>query len=234
MNRTTRLPRAVLCDLDGVLRLWDDAVTADLERAYGIAPGTLASVAYDPERLTPAVTGTVSDTEWRLGVAAALVDDLGSTDRAAAFVADWSSPLGVVDEEVRDLLAAVRHRGARVVLVSNATTRLETDLSVLGLHAEVDAVVSSARVGAAKPDKDFYLRAAEAADVPAEHCLFVDDTEAYLAPARALGMAVHHYRDAEGLRDALAPVLALPAAGEPNGRAKGSVPDGGDARAAED
>lgn len=228
MSRTTRLPRAVLCDLDGVLRLWDAQTVADLERAYGVAPGTLAEVAFAPERLGPAVRGEVTDTEWRLAVAAALVEELGSTDRAADFVSTWSSPLGSVDEEVLALLREVRRRGVTVVLVSNATTRLETDLSVLGLRAEVDGVVSSARVGAAKPDPAIYAESARVAGVPAEACLFVDDAEVNLPPARAEGMAVHHYRGLDGLREALGPVLSLPPSGGSNGRAAGRVGGGDD------
>jgi putative hydrolase of the HAD superfamily len=231
VSRTTRLPRAVLCALDGVLRLWDRQAVADLERAYGVEPGTLDAVAFAPERLAPAVRGEVTDTEWRLSVAAALVEELGSTDRAADFVSAWSSPLGSVDDDAVAVLREVRRRGVTVVLVSNATTRLETDLSVLGVRAEVDGVVSSARLGVAKPDPAIYAEGVRVAGVPAEACLFVDDTETNLPPARAAGMAVHHYRGVDGLAEVLEPVLALPPAGGSNGRAAGRVGGGGDARA---
>lgn len=221
MTRTARLPRAILCDVDGVLRLWDDAVTSRLEREYGVEPGTLASVAFAPDRLEPAVTGQVTDTEWRLVVAAALVEPLGSIERAASLVSDWSGPVGAVDEAVRDLLLEARRRGVRLVLVSNATTRLETDLAVLGLRQVVDGVVSSARLGAAKPDPRIYAESARVAGVPPEGCLYVDDNPSYVAAARSLGMTGVHYRGLDDLGTALRPLLALPPAEGSNGRPHG-------------
>lgn len=227
MTSTARVPRSLLCGLDGVLRVHDDDTTAALEHAFGIARGTVDAVAFAPERATPALTGAVTDTEWRLSVAAALVPELGSIDRAADFVSRWSSPAGHVDESVQALLMQVRRRGLRVVLVANATTRLETDLSVLGLHAAVDAVVSSARVGHVLPARAVYAEALRAAGVPAEDCLFVDAVESHVVAARELGMTGHDFTGVDGLRQVLAPLLRFSASGEPNGKARGS---GGRAR----
>ncbi|WP_199826291.1 hypothetical protein [Streptomyces sp. SBT349] len=61
---------AVLCDIDGVLRIWDPGIMPGLDRAYGLPPGTVAAAAFGPERLLPAVTGAVRDEEWREGGAA--------------------------------------------------------------------------------------------------------------------------------------------------------------------
>ncbi|MGW4808865.1 HAD family hydrolase [Kitasatospora sp. NPDC004272] len=191
---------AVLCDLDGVLRRWADL--ADVDRAHGLAPGTLAGAAFRPERLLPAVTGQVGDGEWRALVAADLAGVCGSVERARAVVADWGRQPSRVDPEVLALLGAVR-RNVPVVLVSNGTDRLESDLAALGLDGAVDAVVNSARVGAAKPDPRIYLAAAERAGVPPRRCLFVDDTAGHLTAAAALGMCGHHHRDADGLRAVL-------------------------------
>ncbi|WP_282206116.1 HAD family hydrolase [Kitasatospora fiedleri] len=190
---------AVLCDLDGVLRIWADL--ADVDRAHGFAPGTVAGAAFRAERLLPAVTGRVSDGRWRAGVAEDLAAVCGSAERARAAVEDWGRQAFRVDAEVLALLAEVR-RGVPVVLVSNGTDRLEDDLAALGLDAAVDAVVNSARVGAAKPDPRIYLAAAGRAGVPPQRCLFVDDTAGHLAAARDLGMHVHHHRGADGLRAA--------------------------------
>ncbi|GAA2119626.1 haloacid dehalogenase [Kitasatospora saccharophila] len=191
---------AVLCDLDGVLRHWADL--ADVDRAHGLAPGTVAGAAFRPERLLPAVTGQVGDGEWRALVAADLAEVCGSAERARAVVADWGRQPSRVDPEVLALLGAVR-RNVPVVLVSNGTDRLESDLAALGLDGAVDAVVNSARVGAAKPDPRIYLAAAERAGVPPRRCLFVDDTAGHLTTAAALGMSGHHHRDAAGLRAVL-------------------------------
>ncbi|MBB6171760.1 putative hydrolase of the HAD superfamily [Nocardiopsis mwathae] len=198
---------AVLCDIDGVLRLWDPAPLRALEREFGLDDGALARAAFAPHRLTPAVTGAVTDAQWRAGVAADLTEGCGSRERAAALVARWSALRPEVDTGVLALLNAVRQR-ARVVLVSNATTRLEEELHALGLADAADAVISSSRLGVAKPDPAIYSAAAAAAQVPLDACLFVDDTAANVEAARGLGMAGLHYTGAEALRDVLSSLLA--------------------------
>lgn len=190
---------AVLCDLDGVLRVWDDEATAELERRYGVPEGTLLATAFKAELLQPALTGEVSDDEYRRDIAVALLPEYG-IDVVADLVADWSQSFGSVDRDVRALLAEVRAAGVRVAIVSNATTRLEADLAALGLTDEVDAVVNSARLGVAKPEPTFYFAAAKLAEAEVERCLFVDDTKVNVDVANAVGMHGFAYTDAAGLR----------------------------------
>ena len=197
---TDRQIDAVLCDLDGVLRIWADL--GEVDAAYGLPAGTVAGAAFRDERLLPAVTGLVTDEQWRAGVAEDLVAVCGSAERAGAVVAAWGRQPFRVDAEVVALLAEVRRR-VPVLLVSNGTTRLEADLAALGLDTAVDGVVNTARLGAAKPDARVYLAAAARAEVPPGRCLFVDDSAGNVAAAEALGMLGHRHRDAAGLRAAL-------------------------------
>lgn len=198
---------AVLCDLDGVLRLWDQEDPAHLDRLCGLPGGTLAGAAFRPERLLPAVTGEVTDEEWRSAVAEDLAAVWGLR-ATVALMSRWNGAFGRVDDEVRQLLAAAR-RHVPVVLVSNATSRLEADLARLRLVDVLDHVVNTSRLGAAKPDARVFAAAAETAGVPASRCLFVDDTEGHVAAARAAGMTGLHYREARQLREALAPVTTV-------------------------
>ncbi|MDT0445403.1 HAD family hydrolase [Streptomyces johnsoniae] len=225
---------AVLCDIDGVLRIWDPAAMTDLDLAYGLPPGALAGAAFRPDLLLPAVTGAVADGEWRAAVAADLAAACGGAERARALVAEWSAVGARVDREVAALLARVRRR-VPVVLVSNATTRLEADLTALGLATAdagsvdgmvgvggvdatggaapvvCDAVVNSSRIGVAKPDPRVYRLAAERAGVEVTRCLFVDDTEGHVAAAREVGMTGLHYRRVAQLREALHPLVQMAA-----------------------
>lgn len=184
---------ALLCDLDGVLRQFPPMT--DIEQAYGVPAGALAAAAFAPDRLLPAVTGRCTDEEWRAAVAADLA---GHTDQATELVAAWSASPGEVDQAVAKLLARARGHGT-VVLVTNATTRLESDVDTLGIVDLVDAIVNSARLAVAKPDRRIYLAAAERAGVPPERCLFVDDSATNVEAARALGMTAHQFTDATGL-----------------------------------
>ncbi|ASU83965.1 HAD family hydrolase [Nocardiopsis gilva YIM 90087] len=197
---------AVLCDIDGVLRLWDPDHMGALDRQHGLTEGTLAGAAFAPHRITPAITGQTTDAQWRTGVADDLAEACGSRSRAEAMVRQWAAVMPQVDPEVLRTLAAVRER-ARVVLVSNATTRLEEELDQLGLSDMADAVVNSSRLGVAKPDPAVYRAAADAAGASVQRCLFVDDAAANVAAARRLGMAGLHYTGFPGLRDVLAPLL---------------------------
>ncbi|MGP4113466.1 HAD-IA family hydrolase [Streptomyces sp. 4N509B] len=193
---------AVLCDLDGVVRLWDPEAMTALDRAHGLAEGTLAAAAFRPALLEAAVTGRMSDERWRARVAADLAEACGAPEVAGELVRQWSAVPGRVDAEVLELLRGVRRR-VPVVLVSNATTRLEDDLAALGLTDAFDAVVNTSRVGVAKPDPRVFHVAAERVGAKPERCLFVDDTAGHVEAARAAGLAAHHYRDVGGLREVL-------------------------------
>lgn len=194
---------ALLCDLDGVLRRWDSSPNMeDLDLANGLPAGTLAAAAFAPARVGPAIIGEHTDEQWR----AAVAEHLAATwPTAHALVAEWAALTGSVDAEVAALLTEAR-RHMPVVLVTNATTRLEADLAALGVDDLVDHVVSSARVGFAKPDHRIYRLAAARAGVAVERCLFVDDSTENVAAARALGMTGLHHRDPAELRDLLQPL----------------------------
>ncbi|MFB7181540.1 HAD-IA family hydrolase [Streptomyces sp. NPDC056257] len=203
---TVRPYDAVLCDIDGVLRHWPAPGPADLDHVHGLPAGTIAAAAFAPSRLHPAITGEVTDEEWRAAVATDLADACGSTDRARSVVAAWSELVPRVDQEVVSLLTRVREVVA-VALVSNATSRLESDLARQGLDGLADAVVNTSRIGVAKPDPRVYRIAAERVGVPARRCLFIDDTAENVVAAREVGMAAVHYRRIEDLEDALSALL---------------------------
>lgn len=197
---------ALLCDVDGVLRHWDRGAAARLEQEYELPAGTIAAAAFAPDRLVPALTGRITDEEWRADIARHLTPRCGSAVRAARLVRQWSDPIGRVDGDVLELLALAR-RYIPVALVSNATTRLERDLRLLGVADVLPDVANSARIGAAKPDPAIYLAGAELVGVVPRRCLFVDDTPENVQGGEALGMAGLVYRDVADLRRALELVL---------------------------
>ncbi|MEV0850195.1 HAD-IA family hydrolase [Streptomyces sp. NPDC049954] len=73
-----------------------------------------------------------------------------------------------------------------------------------------DAVVLSEEVGLRKPDPRIFRLMFEALDLPAQECVFVDDTEPYLAPAAELGSAVHHAREPAETVAVLEGMLGVP------------------------
>jgi putative hydrolase of the HAD superfamily len=197
---------AVLCDFDGVVHLWDPDGMTSLDRAWGLTEGTLAAAAFDGELLQAVVTGHLSDEQWRCQVAALLAPACGSPERARDLVKAWSALTGWVDNDVMDLLAALRDK-VPVVLISNATTQLETYLAAIGLAGAFDAVINTARIGVAKPDRRVFEIAAQLAGADPKRCLFVDDNYGHVAAAQAAGMSGLHYQHIGQLRDALASLL---------------------------
>jgi len=107
-----------------------------VDQTYGLTAGTIARIAFSPTHLTPAISGRVSDHQWRSGIAAELAAMIGQRDARDA-VAAWSADIGTVDRTVLNLIRQVRRR-CPVIILSNATSRLRQDLSSLGLDDEVD------------------------------------------------------------------------------------------------
>jgi putative hydrolase of the HAD superfamily len=78
--------------------------------------------------------------------------------------------------EVPATLAALRARGAALVVVSNWDVSLHEQLAATGLDALVDGAVSSAEVGAGKPHRAIYERALELAGARPEEAVMVGDS----------------------------------------------------------
>jgi putative hydrolase of the HAD superfamily len=192
------VPGPLILDLDGVLRLWDPAIIADAEANHGLPAGALADAVFrDAARLEQAVTGRLTDAQWRRAIADELATAYGDAARGA--VAQWSQPAGAVHVEVLELVR--QQRAHRIVaILSNATDRLDDDLRRLGLNSEVDVVFNSSALGHAKPDHRVFLDVCAGLGAAAGACTFVDDSLRNVIAAVELGLAGHHFTTVDGLR----------------------------------
>lgn len=120
----------LLLDLDGVLRLWPTDYSA-LEEEHHLPAGSVARAAFEATLLSQAITGRITDHEWRCEVERRLALAYPSSEAAKA-VAAWSKPAGFVHHEVVHLVTRARNNCV-VGLVTNATDRLLRDLAELGL-----------------------------------------------------------------------------------------------------
>jgi epoxide hydrolase-like predicted phosphatase len=99
------------------------------------------------------------------------------------------------DERMLEAVRAAKRAGVRTGMVSNSWGKGRYDRS---LFPELfDGVVISGEIGLRKPDPRIYELGAEAIGLAPELCVFVDDLPGNLKPARELGMATVHHRDAE-------------------------------------
>jgi len=114
--------------------------------------------------------------------------------------------------EVPAVLAALRERGCALVVVSNWDVSLHDVLDRTGLRPLVDAVVTSAELGVAKPDPAIFAHALTLAGgvPPAEALHAGDDLAADVEGARAAGIAaVLVARDGEGAPPGVRTVATL-------------------------
>jgi putative hydrolase of the HAD superfamily len=98
----------------------------------------------------------------------------------------------IVFEPFPDTVPALRElraRGIRLVAASNWDVSLHEQLDRTGLTPLLDGALSSAEVGAPKPDPEIFARALALAGVRAQEALHVgDDVEADVGGARAAGL----------------------------------------------
>ncbi len=195
------MTNAILTDLDGVIRIWSPEIHRKAERATGLPEGAIPRAAFSDDLLPLVITGQISDEEWRGRTADLLSQDFPEANAKRA-VAIWSVSPGEVDLEVLGILQACRKK-TQLVLISNATSRLPSDLRRLGIAEDFDYIVNSSEVGSAKPDPGIYFAALDTVGATPEQALFVDDNAGHVAAATRLGIAGHTYAGADGLRQKL-------------------------------
>ncbi len=111
------------------------------------------------------------------------------------------------DEAMLQAVRMAHAAGVRTALVSNSwgVHRYPHDL----FDELFTGVVISAQEGIRKPSRRMYELGAERAGVSAQECVYVDDLDFNLTPARELGMATVHHTSAETTIPELERLLGL-------------------------
>ncbi len=166
-------------------RLEYDLSDADFERAFQ---------AVLPE-YRPGETETAPHLSRLLGAAftwLGLAVGAGDVEACARLFFQESTHGMSVYDDARGLLASLRYRGYRTAVVTNAifpSSLFGPKVNELGLAGYIDAFVSSADVGLAKPNPGPFLRALAELKVAPQDAIFVGDMVATdIAGARAAGM----------------------------------------------
>ena len=197
----TQMKNIILTDLDGVIRIWSPEIHRKAERATGLPEGAIPGAAFSDDLLPLVITGQISDDEWRGRIEDLLNQNFPDANAEHA-VELWSASPGEVNFEVLGILQACR-RKAKLVLISNATSRLSSDLQRLGIAEDFDHIINSSEVGFAKPDPNIYFAALNTVGAMPEQALFIDDNAGHVAAATRLGIAGHTYAGADSLRQKL-------------------------------
>ncbi|CAN5550763.1 hypothetical protein BH09CHL1_BH09CHL1_22760 [soil metagenome] len=191
----------VMFDFDGVLRHFQRERVGPIEQAAGLPAGAIRSAAFAEDLLSQAVTGAITDEQWRELVAQRLQEAYPASDAATA-VHEWSAGIGAIDVEMLAIIRECRVK-TRVVLLSNATSRLPTDMRILGVDGEFDLIVNSSVVGVAKPDPRIIEYVIAKVNTSAERTIFIDDTIEHVDSANSVGITAFVHESNEANRSRL-------------------------------
>lgn len=187
--------RAVLFDLDGVVRHFDPENVARIERQHGLAAGAIESVAFTPRLLEQVTTGRISRRDWvrLIGI------EIGNVVAAE----DWGRQPFRADQQVLGLVDELRARGIRTAILTNGTDTIPAEIASLKLSDRFEAVFNSAQIGWTKPDVRAFQHVLDRMQLTPAEVFFTDDSVSKLAGAATLGMPTHYFTGVDTLRTAL-------------------------------
>lgn len=186
---------AVVFDLDGVIRHWNDDELDRHAAGYGLPARAVLDIAFSEDLGPAAVTGRMTFEAWMAEVRSRVLAAYGEAAHPVLEV--WESNIGSVDPQMLELVRRLR-RQVTVAVLSNGTTRLRSDLEMLDLAHEFDVVFNTAEMGVAKPDREAYEHVLEELGTEPGRTAFIDDREDNVAGAESVGMPAHHFRGAPG------------------------------------
>ena len=193
-------------DFDGVLRSWDYEANS-LEEDHGIPRGAMWEIVFAPENVVPAVRGEITDEAWRSNVCRILIEKFPENDAQGAWDA-WSSSSGELFSEVLEIIQECKSK-IPVGLMTNATSRLNTDLETLGIADLFNYVINASEIGSIKPEPGIFMHAVATAGVKPREAFFADDKAENVEAAEHLGYVGHVFETPAGLRTALVSVGVL-------------------------
>ncbi|WP_161158259.1 HAD-IA family hydrolase [Vibrio eleionomae] len=83
---------------------------------------------------------------------------------------------------------------ARLVLVTNATSKLTNDLAKYDLIGKFDFVINSADIGVAKPEPEFFAKSVRLVNRKVADCVFIDDSVENVQSAQEVGIQSLHFK----------------------------------------
>ncbi|GII82781.1 hypothetical protein Ssi03_07710 [Sphaerisporangium siamense] len=196
--------KGVLIDWGGVLTTGLHEAIAEWLSADGIDAAhyrelmsRLISHAYDggdgENPIHALERGEIDAAEFERDLAARLLTLDGAPAVAEGLLARMFAGFRPV-EPMYAMLRAARAAGLATCLVSNSWgDHYLRD----GWDSCFDAIVISGEVGMRKPEPRIFHHALGLVDLTAEECVFIDDIEANIVAAQAIGMVGLHHREAD-------------------------------------
>jgi putative hydrolase of the HAD superfamily len=158
--------------------------------------------------------GECTDEEFERVLAAELKDVDGQPVPADGLLGRMFAA-GVIQAEMVELVRSARRAGLRTALLSNSwgTSGFAYPRDLLG--ELFDVVVISAEVSMRKPEERIFRHTAALLGLDPQECIFIDDVEANVTAAQAVGLTAWHHRDSAATLAHLADLLGSALAQEP-------------------
>lgn len=186
------------CDREGLPAAAFRAAMAEVARPFGA------------DVMAPLDTPLLSEEEWARRMADVLARDAGVKADLSGFGERWFRGRQTNDAWLR-FLRELHDASVFVGMLSNMPPAWDRQwrrmIDPAGLF---DALVLSFEVGCRKPERRIFEIAAEAAGVPAEACVLIDDSAANCAGAEEAGWQAVHFTGAEQAAARLRPLLTAP------------------------
>jgi putative hydrolase of the HAD superfamily len=203
--------RGVICDFGGVLTnpLVESFVA--MQESSGISLEALGNAMVrvgEEDGVHPLFeleTGRMSERDFLGRLGTVLSEELGRPVQLHGFGEAYFAKLKPNDAMI-EAMRALRGRGFRMALLTNNVREWQPLWRpMLPVDEIFEVLVDSGFVGMRKPDPEIYELTLERLGLPAQECLFVDDTELNCNTATGLGMTAVHFRDTD---QALAEIAA--------------------------
>jgi putative hydrolase of the HAD superfamily len=199
--------RAVISDFGGVLTTPLMHSFAAFQNRTGIPPEALGQAmqrvadADGEHPLFELEKGRMTEADFLARISAELTDILGHEPEMHGFKEIYFDALEP-NPPMIELMQRLKGSGLRMALLTNNVREWEPLWrSMLPVDEIFELVVDSAFVGMRKPEPEIYeltlerVRARDGlADLEPAECLFIDDVEANVDAARALGLRAVHFR----------------------------------------
>jgi putative hydrolase of the HAD superfamily len=193
--------KAVVTDFDGVIRHWNNEKTRKVEADCKLEYGTLTRMCFSDDLLQPAITGKIGFQQWVDLARARLIKAYG-LGVAEHYIEAWLGNGYKIDYDLIEQYRAL-FPDTRLVLATNATSRLPQELRDAKLHHAFDSVFNSSAMGVAKPKPLYFQAMLMSMGYTAKDVIFIDDSPANVQAAKSLGMTSCLYNSRSELLESL-------------------------------
>jgi putative hydrolase of the HAD superfamily len=182
--------KAIVTDLDGVIRHFPSNRDAKFENQYELPPGSIQQCAFGHSDFVAVLKGEISDAEWRKKIASRIYE-IATGINGQQLIKEWSSFPGIINWGVMVLFQKYQNAGVLLGLLTNATDALEKDLKILGINNKFDLILNSSNHGLIKPDSAIFQLLLDKMDIIPSEVVFIDDSPQNIEAAQTLGIPSH-------------------------------------------